>query len=194
MKYRLDVKILKKKLSEQGYKSVSEFAVKTGLHRNTLQNLLSGKNVFTSSMDTLTSHLNTDPLELIIPQSPLSFRIKHIEELKNIVGSLVKQDKKLVVVLLGSRAKQKAKEYSDWDLGVFKYPTPLSGLEYLKLKRMVDEKSENLVRKVDLVNLNQAPAWFFEEIDKNILYLDGHHEAYTYLMGVLDGIQREKVA
>ncbi len=194
MDYRLDREKFKKSLLEAGFKSLLDFSRKTKIHRNTLQGLLLGKNVFVSSFSALAAHLKKDPMELITPQSTLAAKIKHLDELKEVVAQLVRRDKKTVVVLLGSRARGTEKEYSDWDLGVFRYPEPLSGREYLKMKRIVEEASEKIVRRVDLVNLNQAPLWFLKDLKGTVIFLDGPQESFVYLKGMLDGIQKEQAA
>lgn len=194
MDYIIDQKIFKQRLLEKGFRNLAHFSKRSGIHRNTLRNLLSGKNVFAHSFQEVAEKLGADPLDLILPQSKFGVKIPHIEELAPLVAKLVKQDKNLAVILLGSRAQKKAKKYSDWDLGVVRHPEPLSGREYLKLKGQVEEWSENLVRTIDLVNLNQAPLWFLENIGEGIVFLDGKKEAFIYLKGVLDGISKEKAA
>ncbi len=194
MEYCLDSKKFKKSLVEAGFKSILEFSKKTKIHRNTLQGFVEGKDVFLSSFSALAQALHKDPLELIVPQSKLSSKIKNIDELKNIVAHLYRQDKQLAIVLLGSRAKKKAKEYSDWDLGIFRYPQAISGREYLKIKGSVEDMSENLVRKVDVINLNQAPPWFLKSMGNEIILLEGNREAFIYLKGILDGIQKDQAA
>ncbi len=194
MNYRIDLKKFKKSLLEAGYKSVLDFSQKTKIHRNTLQGFLAGKNVFISSFVALASHLKKDPLELVATDNSLPSKIQDIHELNEVISCLAKKDKKMALVLLGSRARGNAKQYSDWDLGVFRYPDPLSGREYLKLKREVEEVSENLVRKVDLINLNQAPLWFLRDIKNDVIFLAGLQESFLYLKGMLDGIQKEQAA
>ncbi len=194
MKYFIDKNKVKKRVMELGYKNLAQFAVKNKIHRNTLRQILSGKNVFLSSFEKIASRLKLDPMELILPWSVFPSKIKEIDEIRPIVARLVREVPKGAVVLLGSRAALSPKKYSDWDLGLLKYPEPLSGTEYLKLKGWVEEWSEDLVRQVDLINLNQAPSWFLEGINNQITYLDGNWEAFVYLRGLLDGIEKEKAA
>ncbi len=194
MHYCLNIKLFKKSLLEAGFKGLLDFSKKTKIHRNTLQGFLSGKDVFLSSFSALAHHLAKDPLDLIIPQSKISSKIKDLAELQEVVARLLHHDKKIVIVLLGSRAKKKAKEYSDWDLGVFRYPQEISGREYLKMKNITEEASENLVRKVDLINLNQAPAWFLKSLGEEVVFLEGHPESFLYFKGILHGIQKEQAA
>ncbi|MBI2083184.1 MAG: nucleotidyltransferase domain-containing protein [Deltaproteobacteria bacterium] len=195
MNYILNKKVLQERLLKLGFRSLSEFASKNKIHRNTLQNLLSGKSVFCASFQKIVSSLELDPLELIVPSSTTSHApLKKMDELKTIIAHLVQANEKMAIVLIGSRAKGKEKKYSDWDLGIFGYPEPILDRAYLKLKGLVDEMSENLVWIVDLVNLNRAPIWFLENLDNKVIFLDGNQEAFAYLKGILDGIEKEKAA
>jgi len=194
MKYILDKKKFKKRLTDQGYRNLTSFAAQHKIHRNTLHDLLKGKSVLKTSFEKIASKLKVDPWELVRAQAEGLPKVPEIEEIKSLLAGLLKKEKKMAVVLIGSRAGKRPKLYSDWDLGVFRYPKPLSGMEYLRLKNLVEEESEPLVRQVDLVNLNQAPTWFLEGLNNQVLFLDGNREAFLYLQGVLDGIQKEKIA
>lgn len=194
MQYELDKKKFKRAVLNRGYKNLSEFAVKNSIHRNTLHNLLQGKSVFLSSFEKIAKILESDPFELLVAKSPLSLSLPHIDELKPLVAKLIKKNQKMAVILLGSQAKLKAKPYSDWDIGLFSLAKPINGIQYLRLKRALEEWSEDLVRNVDCINLNQAPIWFLENLKDSIFFLDGDKESFVYLKGLIDGIQREKQA
>lgn len=195
MEYCLDVKRFRKKLVELGYQGVSEFAQKNNIHRNTLYAFFEGRDVFSFSFKKILKALAMDDaLELMSPSSPIEASLDCINEIKPIVAKIIQKNKTLAVVLLGSRAQNKAKKYSDWDIGVYGYPEALSGRDYLRLKRMVDDASQTLVREVDLVNLNQAPLWFLEDMGGSIIFLDGNKLPFCYLEGYLHGLQKEKAA
>ncbi len=192
MEYFIDKNKLKRRIVELGYESISQFARNKRIHRSTLVKLLKGGPVILPSVRKIAKGLQIDPLDLFLPVSPLPASIPLAEEIGPIVARLVKKNRKMAVVLLGSRAAGKGRPYSDWDLGIFSIQSPISGLESLRLKRQVGEMSENLVREVDLINLNQAPVWFLENLE--ILFLDGDKESFFYLKGLIDGIQKEKQA
>lgn len=195
MKCVIDKKKAQKRILELGYSSLANFASKAEIHRNTLQNLFRGQSVFSRAFESVSNALRMDPLDLISPRSDFRSQVKEIDEIRPVVAGLVRERRDLAVVLIGSRASRKAKRYSDWDLGIIGYPLPLSGLEYLRLKNKVEEMSENLVRSVDLVNLNQAPFWFLDGLaGDGMVFLDGNQEAFTYLKGLADGVQKEKAA
>ncbi|OGQ46798.1 MAG: hypothetical protein A3H42_03505 [Deltaproteobacteria bacterium RIFCSPLOWO2_02_FULL_46_8] len=194
MKYRLDPVKFKKRVSELGYQSILEFARKSAIHRNTVQKLLGGDSIFLSSFEKIAEKLEMDPLELMMPTVKLDPSIPNLDELESIVPLLSRKNKKMAIVLIGSRAFGNPKKYSDWDVGIFGHPQPISGMEYLALKRFVEEKTENHVRQVDLVNLNQAPLWFLENLKKPLVFLGGNKESYYYLQGWIDGICKENKA
>lgn len=194
MKYTMNPKIAQKRIFELGFSSLGDFASKARIHRNTLQNLVRGQSVFSRAFESVSKALQMDPLDLLSPQSDFRSQVKEIDEIRPIVAVLVREQPGLAVVLIGSRASRRARRYSDWDLGVVRYPAPLSGLEYLGLKNRVEDLSENLVRRVDLVNLNQAPSWFLEGLADGMIFLDGNQGAFTYLKGLTDGVQKEKAA
>lgn len=194
MQYTLDKHKFKRRLLSLGYKNLYDFAAKNNIHRNTLHDLFQGKSVFLNSFEKIAKKLEMDPLELLLPKSEFSNSIPNSDEIRPIVARLVKKRKKMAVVLLGSRAIEAAKKYSDWDIGIFSHSQPVTGMEYLQHRRLAEELAENMVRKVDLVNLNQAPSWFLENLKDSCLFLDGDHESFIYLKGVIDGIQRESEA
>lgn len=192
MRYVVNEEGLKKMVLEQGYKGLTSFSRACGLHRNTLTGLVRGKSVFLSSLQKIAERLKVDPLELIVPVSLLGLSIPNMNEIRPVVAWLLQENKEMAVVLLGSRASGRAKRYSDWDLGIFSHHQPIGGHQYLRLKRRVEEMTENLVRIVDLVNLNQAPAWFLKNLQ--IVYLDGDRECFIYLRGLIDGIEKNRQA
>ncbi|MBI1871483.1 MAG: nucleotidyltransferase domain-containing protein [Chlamydiae bacterium] len=194
MSYVLDEEVFKRRLLDLGFRSLSAFASQNHIHRNTLLGFLHGKTVFSNAFFKLAHVLEIDPLKLL-RSLPSQRAIENIEEIQKIISWLTQQDQDMVVLLFGSRAQKKASKYSDWDIGIFRYPRPISGREFLKVKCGVGELSENLIRSVDLVNLNQAPSWFLDNLKvEEILFLDGNQKAFIYLKGVLDGVHQTKVA
>ncbi|MBI2335315.1 MAG: nucleotidyltransferase domain-containing protein [Deltaproteobacteria bacterium] len=194
MKYSLDLKKFKQYLAQQGYRGMADFARKAKIHRNTLQNLIRGKELFCRAFSKIAAKLKVDPLDLMSPQFSISTKVKNVQLIYPFVVRLLKEDKNITLVLLGSRVTGQMKKYSDWDIGVLRYPQPLTGKEFLKLKGILDEMSEDFVYQIDLINLNQAPHWFLESIQHNVIYLEGNLEGFSYLQGIFNGIEKEKAA
>lgn len=183
--YYLDKSKFKIALTNQGYKNISDFAKRTGMSRQTITHLLSGKkSVFTYGLEALLKKLDVNPFELVTEHYNEEVVTQNIS---NVVTVLEKKFPDCAVVLIGSRATGQAKKYSDWDLGITCGPTRLSSLEYLKIKSLVQDLAETGVEDIDIMNLDQAPPWFLAEI-KNPKLLGGNAQAYIYLKGVLHGV------
>lgn len=194
MKYLLDAEGLKKQLLAAGYPSIVEFAKATGLHRNTVQKLLQGGSVFSQALQKIADRLQLDPVSLLQPVLGEASAIPHVEELAPLVQQLLHREPQVAVILFGSRASGRARTYSDWDLGLTRFPKPLGGIEFLRLKRWMDEVGERLVRTVDVVNLDQAPDWFLGNTAAQLRYLAGHREAWCYFQGVVHGVTKRETA
>lgn len=190
MRYILNNTIFKKRLSELNYASVADFAKKTSIHRNTVFNYLTGKGAFSSSFEEIARKLNIDPMELILSVSETKAAVSNIDEIKPIIAKIVRSNKGIAALLLGSRAKKRAKLYSDWDIGITGGIDPIRSEDYLRIKNMVEEASENIPRMIDVVNLDCAPLWFLEGLDYEPIFLDGNKESYLYFKGVLNGIEK----
>lgn len=192
MKYIINSNILKKAMVGKNIGSMALLSKESSVHRNTILGYLSGKSVFLDTFTQIADHLGLDPLELITPASETKAKAENIDEIKQIIAALTKTKKGCAVILLGSRAKGRAKKYSDWDIGITGGTNPISSSEYLTMKNKVDELSEDLPRTVDLVNLDSAPAWFLKAIDYEPQFLDGNKEAFIYFKGVLYGAKKDE--
>lgn len=176
------------------YRGLGDFARRCGMHRNTLHNLLKGGPVFSRSLSAVADGLSLDPMELVTPRSSLPSALPGIDEISGLVAHIVKAEPGTAVVLFGSRAAGRGGEYSDWDLGVLRRPRPLTGMEYLRLRRLGGDLAEGLPREVDLMNFDQAPREFLAGMTDPPVFLDGNREAYSYLMGMIDGIRKGETA
>jgi predicted nucleotidyltransferase len=190
MRYVLDRKAVSARMKALGYRSAADFSARTGIHRNTVLGYVRGKSVFTAAFMKLARALGRDPLDLIIPAPAAPASSPDVDEIRPIVSALLRKAPGVAVVLLGSRAKGSPNTYSDWDIGVIRPSAPLSGDEFPALRRAAADLAEDLVRGVDLVNLDAAPAWFWEGIEYEPVFLDGDREAYAFLKGLLHGIKK----
>jgi predicted nucleotidyltransferase len=192
MKYILDRAAFDKQLRAQGFPNVSRFADRIGVHRNTILGYFRGKPVFSSAFLKVAHALGRDPIELIVPVGDMAAILEHFEEVRPVIVALLRESPGITVVLLGSRAKGRAGTFSDWDLGVTRPATPIGGEEFLSLRRIADELIEDLVRNVDVINLDVAPDWFWEGLDYEPVFLDGNREGYLFLKGMLHGIKKNR--
>jgi predicted nucleotidyltransferase len=190
VKYVLDKRVFFGRIRELGAENISRFARETGLHRNSLGAYLTGKSVFSSAFQRMARALDLDPLSMIVPASETTAAVKGLDEIRPIVAALLRRSPGAAIVLLGSRAKGRARPYSDWDLGITRSPVPVGGEEYLGLRRVARDLGDDLVRNVDVINLDEAPGWFLQGLLDPPVFLDGDRESFSFLMGVLHGIQK----
>jgi predicted nucleotidyltransferase len=194
MRYVLDRRAVTERMKALGYPNVSRFAARIGVHRNTILGYFRGKPVFASAFMKIARALSRDSLELIVPAGDMPALGEHFDEIRPIIAALFRRNPGIAVVLLGSRAKGRAKAFSDWDLGVTRPGAPIKGEEFLALRRVAADLAEDLVRNVDVVNLDAAPDWFWEGLDYEPVFLDGDRESYSFLKGMLHGIKKNHKA
>ncbi len=188
-RYKLDEKLLKKRVKALGFSSISQFTKRYGINRATLGNYIAGKGPLPESFYAIASALLVDPLSLLIP-APNEKTVSGIDEISHIIKYLCDQNSSIAVLLIGSRAKGGEEQYSDWDIAITGGTTPVSSAEYLRLKRTVDDLAEDLPRGIDLINLDAAPSWFLKKIDYAPILLGGNISSMSFFMGVLNGIQK----
>jgi len=194
MKYIIDRSAVAKQIKTRGFANASRFAGRIGVHRNTILGYFKGKSVFASAFLKIARALDRDPLELIVAVADSATVIEYIDEIRPVIAALIRQSPGIAVVLLGSRAKRQAKAFSDWDLGVTRPASPIGGEEYLSLRRVAADLAEDLVRNVDVINLDTAPDWFWADLNYEPVFLDGDRESYSFLKGMLHGIKKNRQA
>jgi predicted nucleotidyltransferase len=192
VRYHIDSTKLKQVIAQRGYAHVTEFAKRHGFNRTTINNYLKGRGgPFSEAYYIMCDLLEIDPLSIL---SPLPATPVDTTEIIPIVRKLCSFDKHIAVGLLGSRARGTARRYSDWDVCVTRGANVLTGMEFLRLKRSVDDEVDVLPREVDIVNLDAAPEWFLEGIDYEPVFLAGNSNAWSYFMGVLHGTKKRRQA
>lgn len=191
--YQLNKVKFTQTLFKKGYKNAAEFTKKHHINRSTLNHYLKGKGPLLDSYYEICHYLDVDPLFLLSPVNPLD-AISHYDEIKPIIEEIVKTNSLLAVGLFGSRAKRSAKKFSDWDLGLTAGKQNLKPQEYYRLKDLIQNLSEDLPRSVDVIYLDEAPIWFFEEMDYDPLFLAGNRQSWNFFLGMKHGIQKKQKA
>ncbi len=187
-RFKLSKAHLERVLQERGYSSLAAFCEQTKINRATIYHYMQGRGPLADAYYSLCDQLQVDPLSLL-EEEKVSSDVD-VSEIRAIVEALCKRDCELAVGLFGSRAKGTARRFSDWDLGITRGVGGLGTREYFVLKQRVDDLSDNLARKVDVINLDAAPLWFLSGINYQPIFLLGNRNAWSYFMGVLDGIQK----
>jgi predicted nucleotidyltransferase len=190
LRYHLDADKLKRLIAQRGYAHLTAFARAHGFNRATIHHFVKGDGPLSPVFYALCDTLQADPISLLTPMT--GSEVPEASEVMPIVQALIATDKELAVGLLGSRAKRKARAYSDWDVGITRGRRALAGVEFFRIKRVAGDLTDALPRSVDFINLDQAPQWFLSRIDYEPVYLGGDPSAWAYFLGVLHGTKRAK--
>ncbi len=164
-------------LKKRGYRSLGQFAHELGLHRNTIHHYLSGRSVIPEGLERILSGLSLRPGELLVEREEQSFLAEPIAAL---VDGLHSEFPQLTFILFGSRARGRAKKYSDWDIGVFSADVLPHSL-YRRVLGRKDDLAENLPFFVDVVNLNNADSAFLKEASRHWRFLTGRQRDWIAL-------------
>ncbi len=177
--FLLDGIRLRREIRSRGFSGVKEFADAVGVHRNTVGNYLSGKTTLPGALAQILEALDLAPAEVI----SLSRRRKHVPGLlvADLIEGLLRVAPEAALVLFGSRARGAAKEYSDYDIGVYQVDT-LEFPVYSRMLDLVSEWNEDSLVMAQLVDLTHADASFLQELAEDLLLLAGSHAAWCDLL------------
>jgi transcriptional regulator with XRE-family HTH domain len=175
-------------MHSKGISSLNELAARARVHRNTLNYLLSGRrSPISDSLLRFATVLEVDALTLLSRGGDKSAQDDKIEFIRSRLSGLVELYPNVVFLLIGSRARGKAQEFSDWDIAISAGKGGLSTEDYLKIKQSILSVFDSWQYSVDVVNLDQAPDWFLLDLDYLPMYLAGDRGNFHYFMGWLDG-------
>ena len=180
----LDNNKLSLALSRKGIRSTLALSRLSGIHRNTLAPYLNGeKSIYSNAILDLAKFLELDPERLRVEDSttPDLFINKLADDAHQTFANSYPE---LAIFLFGSRAKQKARKFSDYDLAVTNGLKPISAKDFLTMKEYVCNEADNFAWKIDLVNIDQAPTWFLSDLGSEpTRLLAGSSEAYNFFKG-----------
>lgn len=169
--YILDPKRFEEAMWRQGFASIGALARELGIHRNTIHHYLSGHGVFPEKLEKLFACLSLQPTDVLIQkternENPLS-------PIAPLVDRLQHQFPDAAFVLFGSRARNTARPYSDWDIGVYNQKD-ISHDDYRKMYREKDDWEDDSPYKVDVTNLNRADGEFLKSASRGWIFLGGN--------------------
>ena len=166
--------VIQSAMAKKRIRGLSDLARRTGVHRNTLGRFIYRQlPVLPDSIARVFEELSVSPgdaLKRIGDPSPSSTRAIVAE----IADKLLAKHHEAAYVLFGSRARNDARKYSDFDIGVFsKDGLPLE--KYLSLLDIKGGFEEDQPWFFDLVNLNNADSEFLKNIGPDLQFLAGRH-------------------
>jgi predicted nucleotidyltransferase len=166
--YVLNIPEISKALHNRGYRGLRPLLKRLGLHRNTLDRFIRGAPVLPSSVEKVLAALDLQ-LERALCNKE-SLQKLPIDELVTNIHAAYPQ---VSIFLFGSRARNSARRYSDYDLGVYS-SGGISLSQFLAILEHKERYEEVAPEKIDCVNLNQADKAFLSSITPDIRLLAGY--------------------
>lgn len=167
----LNRRYLLRRLRDADYASISDFCAQHHIHRNSVSQYLNGKGVLQPVVQLLFEKLHLERDEALL-ETVDSRSIPELPLLSRTIDRLVSEFPAYSYILFGSRARGKARTYSDVDLGVVGN-APLSLDVWSGMRNIVDETSEDLPYMVDLVDLKRADHDFLSSVRTRAVFLGG---------------------
>lgn len=151
--------------------TLSQLAKDCGISRQSIYDMLSKKPVFNSTFVKILNHLGVDFDQLTESHDVAVLRTMPMRVQKAVMKLISFCDSHHAgLILFGSRARGKGGASPDWDFGIYS-ARPFDQREFSVLKqRLLDEVFPN---RIDVVNLNVAPAWFLESIVSDYIQIHG---------------------
>lgn len=168
--HQLNMQAIRTAVKKLGFGGVKPFLGHLGLHRNALDRFSRGAGVLPESIERVLSALSLPIHEAVVPQpGTLGFA----EEIMPLVEQIHRGHPTTSIFLFGSRAKGRARKFSDYDLGVYaKDGVPLT--DFLHILEETEAFEEKASQRIDCVNLSSATPEFLREIAPDLTLLAGY--------------------
>ena len=179
-RYLLNRSAIEKALAQKGYRSIRQLAKAVGIHRNTVGDYYSGASrVIPEALEKILQALDLKIGDALTRSVPM--RQVPACSIAELIGSLQRVAPDCAFALFGSRARERAKKFSDYDVGVFA-TAPLEFARFSSMLDLVAAWNEEHDCEVQLVNLCLADKDFLSEISDDLRFLGGNLEAWTALL------------
>lgn len=194
MDYVINKNKIKIAMEAKGLSSLGILSRICFIHRNTLYPLVRGeRSPFTNTYLAVCRALDIDPVECLVKH-----RRDNAPSIEEVASSVFAEYQKnfpdLCLFLFGSRATGKAKEFSDYDIGMTGGRHPIGGLDFLRIQESILERCDNMPFKVDVLNFDSAPTNFLIDFDSPLLLLAGSKESLAFLEGGIHAQSKNKAA
>lgn len=169
--YILDPNRFEEAMRRQGFTSIGALAKALGIHRNTIHYYLSGHGVFPDKLEKLLSRLSLNPADVVVQKK--TQETNPLSPIASLVDRLQCRFPEVAFVLFGSRARNTARPYSDWDIGVYGRED-ISHEQYRVMRREKEDWEEESPYMVDVTNLNRADEDFLKSASRGWIFLGGN--------------------
>lgn len=168
----LDKLRLKQQASQHGW-SIAELAKQAGVSRQSLYNMLGRNPVFNTSFAKILQVLRV-PYQAITTEASVADALlaDAPETIRKIVLTLIDfcRAHNAALLLFGSRVRGKSGPRVDWDFAIWFHGTS-PDRAFRSRKRIAHDAA--FPYRLDLIHLNQAPAWFRNTVDQSHIVLYG---------------------
>ena len=169
---KLDRKKLESSLSLRG-ENLSQLARSCGMSRQSLYEMFEGKSIFSTPFEKLLGELmipfgriTVDDENILAPLHDAPLQVRRV--VLSLQRYAVQHNADLF--LFGSRARGKKGIRADWDFALF-FPSGRQPKSFASLKINAEETA--FPYRVDVLCLNDAPAWFLNSVSSDALRLHG---------------------
>lgn len=158
-------------MRRQGFASIGALAKALGIHRNTIHHYLSGHGVFPDKLEKLFNRLSLNPADVLVKKEQKT--TNPLSPIASLVDRLQILFPEVAFILFGSRARNTARTYSDWDIGVYGQ-NGISHEHYRTMRREKEDWEEQSPYMVDVTNLNRADGEFLKSVSRGWIFLGGN--------------------
>jgi len=167
--HKLNMHAIKTAARKSGFGGVKPLLEYLGLHRNAFDRFARGARVLPESVERVLAVLDLPIQEAIVAEDETDECAGAIMPL---VEKIHKKHPTVSIFLFGSRARGRARRYSDFDLGVYSRDgVPLA--EFLQILEEKETFEEAAPQRIDCVNLSNATTDFLQEIGPDLRLLAG---------------------
>lgn len=184
----LNIHVLNQKMASRGIRSLSELSNLAGIHRNSLAPYLNGsRSIYASVFERICGALGAYPAELI-----KSEKVLDPYGLFPLLSTLWDDHQyiDLCCFLFGSRARGVSKKFSDYDIGISAGVSGVDSFKFLEIKEAILQIADDLPVFVDIVDFDNAPRSFLDEVDDDFILICGNSAVYQQLLGIVHGIKK----
>lgn len=171
--YRLSRKKLQTLLARQGL-NLSQACRVSGVSRQSIYNMLAGASVYNQPLTKFLTALHLKPEEVVERPAPAADILRRApRRVQKVMVRLLAfcRINQASLLLFGSQVIRRSSARSDWDFGVWFAGRVGSRHPFAACKQKLTE--EAFPDRVDIVVLNQAPAWFWDSIREEVILLHG---------------------
>jgi predicted nucleotidyltransferase len=179
----LDVEKVNKAIRSSSFKTLGNLATNLHVHRNTISDYLRGKTpvvlpIFSKVLEVLNLRAE-DVFKTNLKKS------SGLHKIDSLIDDFACAMPDAAFYLFGSRSRGSQKEYSDYDIGVYR-KNGITAKEFSKLHMLVIDWNDRNMTTVQISNLNNADKIFLKNIIPDLKFLTGSFSTRNHLENIIN--------